>query len=80
MGGFELLDFKLYYKVTIIKTAGYWQKNRHTDQRNRIESPEISPHAYGQIILIEEPKTYNGGKKASSMNGDGKIGKPHAKE
>ena len=31
-------------------------------------------------FLTEEPKTYNGDKKASSINGVGKIGKPHAKE
>ena len=29
--------------------------------------------------MTKEPKTHNGENKASSINGAGKIGKPHAK-
>ena len=47
-----LRDFKLCYKTMV----WYWYRNKHIDQRNRIESPKTNPHRYEQFIYHKEAK------------------------
>ena len=55
-GDITIPDFKLYYKVVIIKIYGTGTKI-DTDQWNRIENPEMDPQPYDRLFFNKAGKS-----------------------
>ena len=58
LGG--LSNFRIYYKMTVIKTTWYWKKDKTTDKwKKKIESPKINLHICGQLVFGKDAKVIN---------------------
>lgn len=58
MGNITFLKFKLYYKAAVIKIAWHWNKDRPSDQRDRIEHPEADSQVYDYLSFNKRAKKY----------------------
>lgn len=59
---FTLLDFKSYYKPTVIKKCGAGTQTDIQDEWNNIKSPEINLYILGQLIFCKFANTIQHGK------------------
>lgn len=74
VGHITFPNFNLHYKVVITKIAWYWNEDRHSDQWNGLEYPEVDPHAHDQLTFDKEAKSMKWSNKASSASDAGKTG------
>jgi hypothetical protein len=76
--GIRIPDFKLYHRAIVTKPAWSWHINRHTEQWNRIEDPEINRHSYSCLIHMYQKYIWR--KDSSLTNGVKKTEYAHVED
>ena len=66
-------DFRLYCKVTVIKTVWYWHRKQIHKSMDKMKSPKINPYTYGLLIDRKGGKNICWRKTVSSVSGVGKT-------
>jgi hypothetical protein len=62
------------------KNACYWHKNRHVDQWDKTENPDISSDPYGHLIFDKEAKNTQCKRTEPSTNGASQTGCLHVND
>lgn len=72
-----ILDFKIHYKAGVIH---YCWKDKHADQWNRRENPELELHVDNQLVFWQWCQVINGERKVFTTNGVGTTGYTHGEK
>lgn len=75
-----LSDFRLYYTSIETRTKEYRHKNKHEDQQNNINGPEINQHICGHLTLDRDKEKHTGKITSHSIKGISKSGYSSAEE
>ena len=74
-------DFRIYYKVVVIKPVQYWHTKETYKSMEQNRKPRTKPTLLESVHLQQRrQQDYTMGKRVSSTNGVGKSGQIHAKK
>ena len=79
-GEINLLDFRLYYKATVIKTVWYWHKKWIYRSMEQNRKPRNKSMHLWTPFFDQGGKIYNGLKTIFSKSGAGKTDQSSVKE
>lgn len=62
------------------RTKEHWHKNKHEDQQNKTDGPEINQHIYGNLTLDRDKEKHTGKITTYPIKGINKSAYPPAEE